>query len=242
MTSESNRFTSDRRPRESASWVSEDDWEAGTAENVDVVGEGLVARGSIQAGELPNGGSYDFSTFDTEVWTVYNDARYVSSSGYVTIAAGGDKNGELVFNSGVDVNNWFCEWDNIFESGNYERQRLLFYADAVGQGGDNNKLGGVGQAYLLDIDYNGRIWFGEIRNEGVHEELVSRGEYATSEATHTYRIEYRDGLVDFFVDGTLKFEVDIPDPTTDFSEFYFKAITGRNSSTNHIDNVTIGSL
>jgi hypothetical protein len=63
MTDGSSRFTSDRRLRGDASWADSSDWEAGTAENVDVVGGGLVPReGSVDSNVVDNfevdGGPY----------------------------------------------------------------------------------------------------------------------------------------------------------------------------------------
>jgi hypothetical protein len=63
MTDGSGRFTSDRRAREGASWVSESDWAAGVAENVDVVDGGLVARGPlVESGELLSNVVDDFES------------------------------------------------------------------------------------------------------------------------------------------------------------------------------------
>lgn len=53
MSGESSRFTSDRRVSDRASWLSEGDWEAGTAENVDIIEGGLVGRSHLNNGEVP---------------------------------------------------------------------------------------------------------------------------------------------------------------------------------------------
>ncbi|MFD1570375.1 hypothetical protein [Halorubrum laminariae] len=50
MTDESSRFTSDRRPREGASWETGEDWLNGTTENVVVVGGELVAQTPLDDG------------------------------------------------------------------------------------------------------------------------------------------------------------------------------------------------
>ncbi|MFD1570372.1 hypothetical protein [Halorubrum laminariae] len=55
MTDELSRFTSDRRTRGDALWVTEQDWNAGVTENVDVVGDGLVGRDPVQrSGDFGN--------------------------------------------------------------------------------------------------------------------------------------------------------------------------------------------
>lgn len=230
MADENSRFTSDRRLPSATSWGGDADWEAGSSVGLDIVDQALVAR---DIAEL-----HDFSTFDSSVWTIHSDASYNASSEYVTMAAGSNQNGELEFNGGVSGSSWFCEWVNIYHSGNYEFQQILFYADVVGTGGDREDSNGIGQAYRVEVNYSGNVTLDEI----IDSEPTRLASASTSTSTHTYRLEYDDGTIRFYVDGAEKVNHTLSSPNTQHSKLYFKSVTGRNNSTNSIDNVTIGGL
>lgn len=230
MPDEKPRFTSDRRFPTNSSWSGSGDWEAGSPVGLDIADQALVARTMVE--------SFDFSTFDPSVWTTHNDASYNASNEYVTMVSGGGENGELEYNAGTPQNPWFCEWDNIHHRGNYEFQQFLFYADAVGAGGDGQDTTGISQACRIQVNYNGYVTLDEIV-DGVSTRLELA---STSTITHTYRVEYNDGTVRFYVDGAEKVNHTFSSPNTQYSKLYFKSVTGRNSSVNSIDNVSIGSL
>lgn len=66
MADGSSRFTSDRRGRQSASWKTNEDWVAGVAENVEIVGSELVSRNPQQE-ETSVGGVSFTGTWDAGV-------------------------------------------------------------------------------------------------------------------------------------------------------------------------------
>lgn len=85
MSGELSRFTSDRRGRESASWATDGDWQEGAAENVDIVGGGLVGRAPTQGSDPSGSESYtgNGTTTPGDVVTIFSDAESVFESGYI---------------------------------------------------------------------------------------------------------------------------------------------------------------
>lgn len=183
----------------------------------------------------------NFNTFDSSVWTLYGVASYDSSNNRVDVIRGSDNDGALEYNDGVLQDAWFCEWDNIYIGGNYERQRIYFFADSVGSGNDNNKEQGINQAYSVQINYAGDMFFSEIENEARNRLVTLRGE-VNETTSHTFRLEYDNGTVRHYTDGSENFSHTLSNPTKSNGVFFFKGISGGNSADNDIDNVTLGSL
>ncbi|MFD1570407.1 MULTISPECIES: LamG domain-containing protein [Haloferacaceae] len=93
MTDGLSRFTSDRRTREESSWTGEEDWAAGTAENVDVVDGNLVSRSTGGAGDIPDSAIYRWK-FDEGVGTFADaDVGGMDCSTSGTSWVGGDWQG-----------------------------------------------------------------------------------------------------------------------------------------------------
>ncbi|MFD1643450.1 hypothetical protein [Halohasta litorea] len=129
MTGEPSRFTSDRRRRESASWVDGSDWQAGIAENVDVVEEGLVPRTPPQAGDVPatavetfedaNVGEYNkdsngrgsFSTTTSRYWMGSRCVEFDNASSTKVFSREGD--GLNYYPQQGDVVEWYIYADFI---------------------------------------------------------------------------------------------------------------------------------
>ncbi|MFD1570151.1 hypothetical protein [Halorubrum laminariae] len=162
MTDGSSRFTSDRRGRGGASWTGQADWEAGTAENVDVTEDGLVGRLSTQNNETSNSVVYRWTADDFAIpWTdgvssVGMSANGLSSStfsnGVKSVAGNGSDDYGLANGPetipenetfGVaftvetadktDLSTWFASTDG---SGCF----ALYQDDAVGRLGEPNVL------------------------------------------------------------------------------------------------------
>lgn len=80
MSGEKSQFTSDRRTREESFWAEQEDWEAGTAKNVDVTVGGLVGRVPTQTGETPDSVVYGFENGDVSNWSVSSGATFSAST------------------------------------------------------------------------------------------------------------------------------------------------------------------
>ncbi|MFD1570373.1 hypothetical protein [Halorubrum laminariae] len=108
MPGESSRFTSDQRVPEEASWSTEDDWGAGTPENVDVIGNGLVGRaptqGSVASSVVDDfeRDSLAFYSGDTGNFEVQSDIAYTGDFALRCIT-GSTSGSDLLYSlSGLD--------------------------------------------------------------------------------------------------------------------------------------------
>jgi hypothetical protein len=148
MTERSSRFTSDRRGREEASWVGEEDWNAGFPENVDVLDGSLVSRG---LGSQVESEIYHFSSFDTDVWTLHGDATHSTSEAYVQLHPNvSDTDGRLAYNDGmIDPDHrWAIDITFSQNNGDTDEISVNWYANDPAVGSRS-----ASEGYVLETDY-----------------------------------------------------------------------------------------
>lgn len=178
---------------------------------------------------------YNFTSFDTNKWELYSNATYEQANDNINMVNGNNQNGELVYSDGIQSNNWFIEWENEFVSGNHEFQKILFYTDTINKKGNGNDYDGISSGYEIEVDWDTRVYLREINNGSVNQLEKD----STTKSTHTYRVEYNNGTIKFYIEGNKVIDYTLANPNTNNNKLYFKSVTGTNSSTNNIDDVLL---
>jgi hypothetical protein len=205
MSDETSRFTSDRRSPEEASWVGQPDWEAGTAENVDVTTEGVVGRAPVQDTEtLASAISHfedetlDSSHSEWGRWSHRGDGGHVldgNSEMYGTYSLRNDWSGginsfsEIYRNTPVTADfRYSIKLSN--QSGHSNDDCTVDFIDSSGSSGGS----------WLDWRQNGNIVWRPRDGSG---EVVLQSWSADTVYDVKYYVDYNNGTVDIDIDGTL---------------------------------------
>ncbi|MFD1570408.1 MULTISPECIES: LamG domain-containing protein [Haloferacaceae] len=212
MTDGLSRFTSDRRTREESSWTGEEDWAAGTAENVDVVDGNLVSRSASGVGDTPDSGvaRWTFDDADMEsgealdAWNDNNATINGATTGATAVYGGEsysfDGTGDYVSAgnpSSLDLTNAISIslWMNSPSSSSN-------WAKGVSKGHD--------AAYTLQINHGGNEC-GSMRVWGSSSAAGAVGSTNIYDGNDHHLVGTYDGsTVAYYIDGELEDSVSAP--------------------------------
>ncbi|RYJ08334.1 hypothetical protein ELS19_17435 [Halogeometricum borinquense] len=184
--------------------------------------------------------SDDFSTFDSETWTLHNSAIYNSTGEFVRLTQDlRGEEGHLEYDDGCSKS-FRAEWGFSANNNGSGGHRCNFYANLVddSSANDNKELtDGFSVHWILNHD---KI---EIRKtvDGSTNTLASTS-YTTGDATLVVESDQLDNEIRVFVDGSLKLKATNVSFDTGHSVLGWSGSHGFDNGTKDIDNVSIETI